>query len=129
MNTFNDRVKELAELRGWSQNELARRSGLSVGLINAIFKGEKTLDNISYNSIKTLASTLGVHARYLLEEEGELASPTDILLQLPDDIRNFILDFKVSLPWLDLAKNADAKRIHPKDLQIIIDTISRKMSE
>lgn len=127
MKSFTDKIRELANLRDLSQTEVAKRSGLSTGIVSQIFSGQKTLDNLNYSTVRAIAHGLGVHARYLVEED--IISPNEIMPRLPQEIQDFILHNNMALPWMKLARDADSRNISPQDIQIIIDMVSRKMSE
>jgi transcriptional regulator with XRE-family HTH domain len=58
------RVEELREAKGWSQAELARRSGVPQPTISRIEAGES--GSISLANLERLADALGVDAGYLI---------------------------------------------------------------
>lgn len=121
MMNFNNKVVEVAGIKKLSQNELSRKTNLSLGLINAIFQGQKTLDNISYNTLMKLAEGLGVSIKYLVDENNDLSD--EVLSRFPDDIRHFITDFKVSLPWLNFAYRANVRHVKLGFLETIVEGI------
>jgi transcriptional regulator with XRE-family HTH domain len=57
-------VQQLREARGWSQSELARRSGVPQRTISRVERGETGSVNLSH--IEKLADALGVNASALI---------------------------------------------------------------
>jgi transcriptional regulator with XRE-family HTH domain len=63
------RIRELREAKGWSQSELARRSGVSQA---AISKLEAQLSGgVDFGTLERLANALGVNAAVLIEHTPE----------------------------------------------------------
>ncbi|MCA9262588.1 MAG: helix-turn-helix transcriptional regulator [Planctomycetales bacterium] len=58
-----DLVRELRTKKGWSQEELAFRSGLHRNYIGGIERGER---NVAILNVERLAKALGVRPRDLL---------------------------------------------------------------
>jgi len=63
------RVKKQRFLRGWSQQELARRAGLSPGHISEIENGQRK--NLQARTLKKLARGLGIDVARLLDDVQE----------------------------------------------------------
>jgi transcriptional regulator with XRE-family HTH domain len=63
--SIGDRVRRLRFYRGWSQQELARRTGLSPGHISDIENGVRK--NIQARTVKKLAKGLGADIAELLD--------------------------------------------------------------
>lgn len=61
-------IKKYRELRGFSQEELARRSGVSQGMISFAERGEKDL---TVRMVKRLAAALGVKLEKLVQDDDE----------------------------------------------------------
>ena len=55
---MDTRVKELREAKGWSKQELAKRSGLRLATIQRLENGNRT--TIYWNTLRKLSSALGV---------------------------------------------------------------------
>ena len=58
-----DKVRELREAKGWSQEELGFKSGLHRNYVGRIERGEQ---NIAVVNVAKLAKALGVRPRELL---------------------------------------------------------------
>lgn len=58
-----DNLRRMRKARGYSQEELERRSGISRNYISAIERG---LRNVTLRTLKTLADALGMHAYELI---------------------------------------------------------------
>lgn len=59
---FGQRLRELRQLRGWSQEEFALHAGLDRSYLGSVERGER---NISLENISVLATALGVPAAEL----------------------------------------------------------------
>ena len=89
---FGDRIRQLRNDRGWSQEELADRAGLHRTYIGSVERGEQ---NLSLVNIERLAATLGVSL-------AELFAPFDVNSEpvSPSDF-DFHLSFNAMTPtWL-----------------------------
>ncbi|MGH2625623.1 MAG: helix-turn-helix domain-containing protein [Anaerolineales bacterium] len=58
------RIRALRERRGWSQAELARRSGVNQGTISRVERGETR--TLALHNLERLAKALGVSPRSLI---------------------------------------------------------------
>ena len=80
--TLGERIKLIREKRGWSQNELSRRSGVRQALISELESGKK--GDTTGVALKRLALTLGVTVDYLVgmyaEDESELLPAAEALV-------------------------------------------------
>ena len=61
---FGNRVRELRGERGWSQEDLAERSGLHRNYVGGIERGER---NVGLDNIHALANAFGVRVSRLFE--------------------------------------------------------------
>jgi transcriptional regulator with XRE-family HTH domain len=69
LKRFGDRVRELRERLGLSQEALARNAGIHRTYMGGVERGER---NIGLKNIIRLAAALGVHPRDLFDEaEGK----------------------------------------------------------
>lgn len=64
---LGERVRQLREKRGWSQEELAHRSGLARSFTGAIERGEK---DIRISTLVKLAKTFDLSVQQLLGKVG-----------------------------------------------------------
>jgi transcriptional regulator with XRE-family HTH domain len=80
--TLGKRIKVIREKRGWSQNELSRRSGVRQALISELESGKK--HDTTGVALKRLALTLGVTVDYLVgmyaEDESERLPAAEALV-------------------------------------------------
>ena len=61
------RLKELREAKGWTQSQLAERSGVNQGTISKIESGKT--GGIDFDNLERLADALGVDAGFLIVHE------------------------------------------------------------
>jgi transcriptional regulator with XRE-family HTH domain len=61
------RLKELREGKGWSQTELARRSGVLQGTISKMESG--ATGGVDFEILEKLADALGINAAVLIAHE------------------------------------------------------------
>lgn len=64
MTPIEIQIKELRDLKSWSQAELARRSGVGQSTVSRIEAGETS--GISLGIVEKLASALGCDPGYLI---------------------------------------------------------------
>ena len=69
---FGDRIRQLRNDRGWSQEELADRAGLHRTYIGSVERGEQ---NLSLVNIERLAATLGVSLAELFAPFADKPAP------------------------------------------------------
>ena len=67
MTPIRLRLKELREARGWTQTELAERSGVPQGTISKIESGKT--GGIDFDNLEKLADALNVNAAVLIHHE------------------------------------------------------------
>src|SRR5262245_56839381 len=65
---FGPRLKELREGRGWTQQQLADRAGLAVGIVRKL---ERRENKPTWETALTLASALGVSTEAFVQEPAE----------------------------------------------------------
>ena len=63
------RLEELRNVKGWSQAELARRSGVPQPTISRLESGET--QSINFPNLEKLASALGCDPGYLIVKKGK----------------------------------------------------------
>jgi len=93
--TFAERVKNLRKSRNLTQEELARRSGVGLGLISKIERGDNKEPKLS--TLEKIINGLQVSADKLIPSENEqglkgiLKNKLEVLNELPaEDIRSVI---------------------------------------
>lgn len=62
------RLRELREVNGWSQAELARRARVNQAIISRLESGET--GSISFRNLERLAAALGCDPGYLIVQTG-----------------------------------------------------------
>ena len=67
MTPISVRIRELREVKGWSQAELGRRSGVSQSIISRLERG--TVESVHLASLEKLADTLGCDPGYLIAKK------------------------------------------------------------
>jgi transcriptional regulator with XRE-family HTH domain len=71
MMNIGRRIKELRKAAGLSQEELARRAGMSLKGMGDIERGD--IEDPHYSSLKKIADGLGISVGELLEEKDKNA--------------------------------------------------------
>ena len=69
MAAIEVRIRELRELKGWSQAELARQSGVAQSTISRI--EARDTSGISLGIVEKLAKVLGCDPAYLIVKRGK----------------------------------------------------------
>ena len=69
MTPINIRIRELREVKGWSQAELGRRSGVGQSTISRI--EAKETQGIDFAVLEKLAAALGCDPGYLIVKRGK----------------------------------------------------------
>lgn len=64
---MNGTIKALRKARGWRQEDLAEKTGLSVSIISAYEKGTRSF---TYKTLAPIAKALGVDVADLISREG-----------------------------------------------------------
>ena len=63
------RIREVAEARGFSMGKLQRDAGVTMKVIQRVWRDAN--HDISFNTLKKLATALGVPVRDLIDEEED----------------------------------------------------------
>ena len=69
MTPLTLRIRELREVKDWSQAELARRSGVDQAIISRLESGET--QSINLPNLEKLASALRCDPGYLIVKKGK----------------------------------------------------------
>ncbi len=64
MTPLTVRIKELREVKGWSQAELSRRSGVAQGMISRMENGQ--VESVHLPALEKLAKALGCDPCYFI---------------------------------------------------------------
>lgn len=115
---FSKRLKELRELKGYSQRELAKLAGISDGYPGLLEKG--TIP--SYEIALKIAKALSVDISYFQEEKNEPQPLLKYANHFPEEVKEFLLN-EEKISWLTLAKDFDEKGLSPEDFKEIADLI------
>ncbi|MGG5506080.1 MULTISPECIES: helix-turn-helix domain-containing protein [unclassified Myroides] len=78
MNNIGERIRELRVVKGYSQEELADRSGLSVRTIQRIEKGETVPRG---NSLQQLSEVLQISVEELFDERKQMSSTSGMSIR------------------------------------------------
>lgn len=113
-------VRELREMRGWNQGQLAAFAGLHPQHVNMIESGRR--ENPSAETMAKLAAALRVSVDHILIEAGLLTSPDEItdlspmenqFLQVIREIPSENIRLKtleLAIGFATVARDADAAR-------------------
>jgi transcriptional regulator with XRE-family HTH domain len=63
---FRERLRQLREREGWSQNALAKRAGLAQAVVQRLESGDRTLEGLSVGVVRKLARALHVSVDHLI---------------------------------------------------------------
>lgn len=80
---FSERLKEERKKRGWTQEELAKRSGVGIATIRRY--EDKSIPRENSPVLEALAQTLGVYPKWLLKGEGYKTHKEELLAQIEND--------------------------------------------
>ncbi|WP_203640038.1 helix-turn-helix domain-containing protein [Levilactobacillus wangkuiensis] len=101
MTTF-ERIKEVANKRGWNLQTVAKKSGMGA---NSIYKWKNQTPKL--DKLAQVAKTLDVSVEYLLGTEQQSSTA-------PKEI-----DLKETIDNMDIVKTYDGKIIPAEDLALI----------
>ena len=73
--TLGEKVKQLRSLRGWSQRELARQSGVRQTLLSDLETGKQ--EDTTGENLRKLAETLHVSVDYLVGKRNDRRCPAE----------------------------------------------------
>lgn len=116
-------VRKIRELRGWTQDEYARRADVSRPRISEI---EREAASTSIDIIEKLAKAAGVTVSALLTD-GDFVPLSAIAEHLPPDVAQFVLK-KENMAYLKIGMKAKDFKLTPEILDQII-TLTRQVQE
>lgn len=126
MSGFNGtKVRQLRELKNWTQGDLAERAGISRSYLSELESGTRNDPAASY--LKKLADALTVPLDFLFDDSNKL--PIQHLADIfPNHITTF-LQQPDCLPYLELTVKARECQVTPEELAQLIDILGRKAVE
>lgn len=110
MPTVGDRIKQVREARGWTQEKLADEAKVSRGFLSEVEKHGK---NISLDVLRRIATALGASVGYLATGEGELPGerkPVVIPPELSQVAEELHLTYPETLDLLEAYNSVVARR-------------------
>ncbi|MGE0116176.1 MAG: helix-turn-helix domain-containing protein [Steroidobacteraceae bacterium] len=121
MATTGERIKQIREKKGLTQDQLAEAAGISKGFLSDVENNNK---NISSQSLLRIANALGASVDYLLQgatiEAGDKA-PVVIPPELSDAAEELKLSYAETLELLDAHKSVVARRSSKTQRQFSVD--------
>lgn len=118
-----EKIRKMLEIRGMSQMDLARVANLSKSTVNGLATG--SLKNTSVETLKLIAKVLNVNPAYFLDDD--VVTPFDILADVPEDVREFMLTLE-NVPYLKLSQKAKDHGITPDMIDGLLDTLVQAMN-
>ncbi len=111
MPTTGERIRELRDRRGWTQEKLAHEAGVSKGFLSDV---ESNKRNISSEYVLRIANALGASLDYLLRgepgaREAEM-EPVRIPPELSAAAQELELTYTQTLTLLDAHRSVVARR-------------------
>ena len=110
MATVGDRIKEVREANGWTQERLAAEADISKSFLSEVEKHGK---NISLDLLLKVATALGASVGYLASGEGSLPGerkPVVIPMELSEAAEELHLSYPETLDLLESYGSIIARR-------------------
>src|SRR2546423_1134076 len=111
MPTIGDRIKEIREELGWTQEKLADESKISKGFLSDV---ENNKRDISATNVLKIANAMGASLEYLLRGEEskqkEKREPEQIPAELSKAAEELNLSYSETLTLRDTYKSMIARR-------------------
>lgn len=121
MATTGERIKQIREKKGLTQDQLAEAAGISKGFLSDVENNNK---NISSQYLLRIANTLGASVDYLLQgaaREAAEKEPVVIPPELSDAAEELKLGYAETLELLDAYKSVVARRSSKSQRQFSVD--------
>ncbi len=113
MNPVGERIRTRRAELNWTQEQLAKESGLSKGFLSDLEAGKRS---VGADSLLAIATALGVSMDHLMK--GELSKPEEGEVNVPASLSQFArssnLTFGQTLLLLDLQRQIIAHRSRSK---------------
>ena len=111
MPTTGDRIRELRDRQGWTQEKLAQESGISKGFLSDV---ESNKRNISSEYVLRIANALGASLDYLVRGEPGAREADRDPVKIPPELsaaaQELELSYSDTLMLLDANQSVVARR-------------------
>src|SRR5712691_9158935 len=111
MPTPGDRIKDVRDEKGWTQDELAQKAGISKGFLSDV---ENNKRNVSAENALKIADALGVSLDFLMRgqqgKEEAARQPVSIPSELSQAAEEFKWSYSETLTLLDAHEAVVARR-------------------
>jgi transcriptional regulator with XRE-family HTH domain len=111
MPTTGDRIREIRDRHGWTQEKLAHQAGISKGFLSDV---ESNKRNVSSEYVLRIANALGASLDYLLRGEPGTREaerePVSIPSELSAAAQELKLSYNETLMLLDANRSVVARR-------------------
>lgn len=120
---FNEKLKEIMEIRDMTAADIARATGLSETTLSAWLKGRSGDPKLS--TIEKLAKALRISPDYFFE--SNTLGPKELLSHMTPEQRKLVMDEK-NLPWIVITQTAVESGVPDDVVKQVVDIIiaSRK---
>lgn len=116
------KLKELRELRGMTQDNLAEKSGYSQSYIGHLERGKT---RPSYKALERLATAFNVPLRELIpDDEKDKVYFDEFASYLSAEDKAFLAQQK-GRPWFRLAKELDEEGLTPEDVRELLQLVRK----
>jgi len=109
MAATGDRIKEIRDARGMTQDQLADKAGISKGFLSDV---ENNKRNISSENLLRIANVLGASVDYLLRGETRRATREEVVIppELSEVAEELNLSYAETLELLEAHRSVIARR-------------------
>lgn len=111
MDTIGERIKNIREQLGWTQERLAKEASLSKGFLSDVENGKR---DISSTNVLKIANAMGASLEYLMRgkvaSQGEKKGPIQIPPELSRAAEEMDWTHSEALTLLDTHKSIIARR-------------------
>lgn len=109
MAATGDRIKDIRDARGMTQDQLAEKAGISKGFLSDV---ENNKRNISSENLLRIANVLGASVDYLLRGETRAANREEVVIppELSEVAEELNLTYAETLELLEAHRSVIARR-------------------
>ncbi len=121
MATTGDRIREIREARGMTQDQLAVQAGISKGFLSEV---ENNKRNISSDNLLRIANVLGASVDYLLRgetKERTRREPVVIPSELSEAAGELGISYSQTLETLEAHNSVVARRSNKDTKRLSVD--------